>query len=452
MQSSSDYILDTSREYSIYVCESRAIPKASDGLKDGQRKALWLMRSRAGSIKTVSLAGEMISSGLYLHGDKSASDTISLLAAPYCNNVPLLEGEGNFGTRVAPVEGIGAPRYTYVKKNRASDHLIFQDLDIVPLKDNYDGSTKEPVTFLPIIPTILLNGISGIAVGWSTEILPRTLNDIITATIGALEGRRFKKLKPKYDYLDLDVIDNKDGSWEFIGKVDIVNTSEVRITELPPDLTLDKFKKRLLQYEEAGRINDWTDRSTDAIDITVKFKRGSIKGWTEETAINFFKLKAKKTERIVVVDWDNKAIRQYESAEKLVEDFVEWRFNHYVLRYQKLLADTSYELKYWMGVKACFDANLPSQLLAKKDKAAVKAAIKKVTSGIGLDDAQLEKITNLPTYRWAKDFLQYCKERIKELKGLEKEYQKLLRKPSLIRDIYKDEVLALKREKFDAGR
>lgn len=452
MQSSSEYILDTSREYALYVCSNRAIPNASDGLKDGQRKMLWLLRNKADKIKTVSLAGESISSGLYLHGDKSASDTISLLAAPYCNNIPLIEGIGNFGTRVAPVEGIGAPRYTYVKRNSSSSKLIFQDLDIVPLKDNYDGSTQEPTTFLPIIPTILLNGVSGIAVGWSTEILPRNLNDIIAATISAIDNKRIRRVKPQYDYLDLSVNDLGDGVWEFTGKVTINNTSELTITELPPDVTLDKFKKRLMLYEEEKKISDWTDRSTDQIRIEVKFKRGSLRGWSEQTAIDFFKLKAKKTERIVVINWDGKAIRQYESAEQLIQDFVEWRFDYYINRYQKLLKDTSYELKFWLGVKACFDVNFPNQLPNMKNKADTKSSIDKITARIGLDDDQLERITCLPTYRWAKDFLSHCKEKIKELKALEKEYTGLLKNPNQIRQIYKDEVLALKKEKFSSGR
>ena len=124
-QNASDYILDTSREYSIYVCENRAIPKVADGLKDAQRKALWLMRNKNEKIKTVALAGQMISENLYLHGDQSAAGSISMLAAPYVNNVPLLDGIGSFGTRVAPVEGIGAPRYTYVKRGKAAQELMF---------------------------------------------------------------------------------------------------------------------------------------------------------------------------------------------------------------------------------------------------------------------------------------------------------------------------------------
>ena len=76
MQTTSEYILETSKDYSIYVCSNRAIPSVTDGLKDGQRKAMWLLRNKTEKIKTFSLSGEMISSGLYLHGD--ASGTISL--------------------------------------------------------------------------------------------------------------------------------------------------------------------------------------------------------------------------------------------------------------------------------------------------------------------------------------------------------------------------------------
>ncbi len=444
----SDYILDTSRDYSIYVCENRAIPKVSDGLKDGQRKAMYLMRNRQDKIKTISLAGEMISSELYLHGDASASGTISMLAAPYVNNVPYFEGIGNFGTRTAPVDGIGAPRYTYVKRGAAANHLVFQDLDVVPMQENHDGSKMEPVTFLPIIPIVLLNSVSGIAVGWSTEILPRSLKDLIAATVNAINGKKVKRLIPCYEYLNVDVEHIEDNAWMFSGRIDMVDASTIRITELPPDLTLDKFKARLIKLEDDGKIRDFTDRSTKLINIEVKFRRGFVKDWSEEKALNFFKLKSKKTERIVVIDWGGKAIRQYESAEQIVVDFVEWRFGFYVKRYQKLLADTSYELKFWRGIKKCFDDDLPSRLIKLKDKKNIETEVETITKTIGLDEEQIDKIASLPTYRWAKDALQQCKDKIKELAALEKEYKRLLKNPNDIKQIFRDEVMALKKQKF----
>lgn len=443
----SDYIKDSSREYSIYVCENRAIPKVADGMKDGPRKAMWLMRNRAEKIKTVSLAGEMISSGLYLHGDQSAGDSISMLAAPYVNNVPLLEGIGSFGTRVAPVEGIGAPRYTYVKKGRVAEKLLFQDLDIVPLKDNYDGSNKEPVHFLPLIPLVLLNGISGIAVGWSTSILPRNLKKIVTATQQVLAGDEPKGLEPAFDYLNVKVKRIEGNTWEFQGRCEIVDASTVRITELPPGTNLQAMKKRLNKMEEEGAIQTYTDRSTDTISITVKFKRGEVKTWDEDQAINFFKLKEKANERIVVVDWNGSSIRQYESAEDVVKDFVAWRLDWYKLRFQKMLDDDSYELKYWQGVKACFDDKLPERLGKKADKADVESEVATITATVGLDQNQIDKIVSLPTYRWAKDFLVTVKENIARLQANIKEHKTTLKSSSAIRDVYMTELEELKKLK-----
>lgn len=446
--STSDYIKNTSKEYAIYVCENRSIPKVNDGLKDAQRKALWLLRKKTDKIKVVSLGGEMISSNLYLHGDASANDTISKLGAPFLNNIPLIKGVGQFGTRVAPVKGIGAPRYIYCKKYKATELLIYPDLDIVPLKENYDGSTVEPETFLPIIPMVLLNGISGIAVGWATEILPRTIDDLINATISCIDGKKIKRITPKYDYLNLDIKHGGGNSWEFKGKVEKVDASTVKVIELPPDLTLDKFKTRLVQYEEDGKIRDWVDRSTKEINIEIKFKRGAIRTWSDEKIINFFKISTKKTERIVVIDWNGDAIRQYGSAEELIKDFVEWRFKFYIKRYENLLHKTKEELKYWRALKMCFDSNLPGKLVKMKNRQEIADEVNNITKTLKLTNEEIDRIVSVPTYNWAQDRYQYIVEKIKDLTDLETEYQDLLDNPDKIKSIFKTEVMNLKKEKF----
>jgi DNA gyrase/topoisomerase IV subunit A len=447
-QSSSDYIKDTSREFSIYVCENRAIPKVADGLKDAPRKALWLLKSKAEKIKTVSLAGEMISSGLYLHGDQSAAGAISMLAAPFCNNVPLVDGIGTFGTRVAPVEGIGAPRYTYVKRGKAAGELIYKDLDIVPLKENYDGSTMEPVHFLPLIPTVLLNGVSGIAVGWSTDILPRSLKSIISATITTLEGGKIKRIPPCYEAYDVGVKHLEDNTWEFTGKVSIVDSSTVKVTELPPETTLEKFKDRLNTFEDEGKINGYTDRSTKVIDVTIRFGRGVIKGWTEAMVIDFLKLKSKKTERIVVINWNNTSIYQYDNAEHLIKDFVEWRLKWYVTRYEHLRDRDDYELRFWKAVKLCFEDKLPARLGTKANRSEVEQDVRTICASLALDDAQVDRLVNLPTHRWAIDGYQAAKDKIKILEAAIKEYKAILKSPERRKEIYLEELKELQKAKF----
>ena len=444
MKSASQYILDSSREYSIYVCENRAIPKVTDGLKDGQRKALWLIKGKSEKTKTISLAGEMIQTGLFHHGDVSAADAISKLAAPYLNNAPLLRGIGTFGTRVAPVAGIGAPRYTYVKKSAVAQKALFQDLDIIPMKENFDGSGYEPMTFLPIIPIVLMNGVEGIAVGWKTTILPRKPDAIINAVLKTLEGKKFNRLPPHYSYLDIGVSHLEDNSWEFVGKVIKQNATTVAVTELPPDLTLEKFRDRLDKMEDDGKIASYDDNSTKVINVEIKFKRGMLTKMSNEKLIQYFKLRQKKTEKIVVVDWNFTSIREYESAEQLIIDFVDWRFGEYVNRYKKLLSDSELDLKFLLGVNECFVQKFPETLMKAKTKSDVEKSVSKITTQFGLDQKQIDKIVSFPSFKWAKDAHADVKAKIKELQTDIKGYKDYLNNPSKIKDVFHTEVSALK--------
>ena len=438
-----EYIKSTSRDYSIYVCQSRGIPSVCDGLKDAQRKALFIMKPKSDKIKTISLAGEMISSNIYLHGDASAAETLSLMAATYCNNIPFLHGIGAFGTKVGPTNW-GAPRYTYIKKYAITDALIYPDYDIIPLKENYDGSVMEPKHFLPLIPLVLLNGISGIAVGWSTEILPRSLDDLINATIAALDGKDIPTLAPKYDFLHCGVRNVGGNSWEFTGKVRI-DGNTVWVEELPPDLSLEKFKARLNQLEEEDKIQTYIDRSTKEIKIEVRFKRGTINGWTREKAIDFLKLRSKTTERIVVLDWDGNNIKQYDSAEGLVKEFIEWRLGFYKVRYQRMVDNITYQLNFNKALKACYDGKLPAFLPKASNKAEIVTEIERLTSKITLTDEQVQRITSLPSYRWAKDGYQEILDNIVELTNTLAEYQAILADPLKQRAIYKSEIMSLKK-------
>lgn len=440
--SPSDFINTSSKDYAIYTAQNRAIPSSCDGLKDGQRKMLWMMRNKSEKVKTISLSGAAIQEGIFLHGDVSASDTISRLAAPYLNNVCLFEGLGAFGTRVSP-DGWGAPRYTYVKKSKAAEALLYTDLDIVPLKPNYDGSVMEPANFLPLIPLTLLNGVSGIAVGWSTEILPHALKDLVAATIAAIDHKPIPKLMPTYSYLNTSVRGLGDNAYEFTGAVTMDSTTSIKVTELPPDLTLEKFKVRLNAMEENGEIHTYVDRSTKLIDVEVRFKRGVIDGWTEQQAIDFLKLKSKTTQRIVVLDFNNSGIKQYDKAEELVQAFVEWRIKWFTTRYTKLRDGLIRELNFACGIQACLKGGLPKWLPTAQNKSDVSDQVRKLTAKINLEDDQIERIVSLPTYRWAKDAIEKVEGEIAELGEKIVEYETILADPKKIRNIYKAEVSAL---------
>ena len=440
---SSDHILETSRDYSIYVCQSRGIPNICDGLKDSQRKALFVIKSINEKVKTVSLAGQMISS-VYLHGDVSASEAISLMAAPYCNNVTLLHGIGAFGTRVGPTDW-GAPRYTYVKKSQHTDRLIYPDYDIIPLKENYDGSVMEPQNFLPLIPLVLLNGISGIAVGWSTKILPRKFSELVDATLAVIDNKKTRPdLLPCYEYLGCDVKSLGGNSYEFTGKCS-VGSATVTVTELPPDLSLEDFRARLNKMEDQDEITGYTDRSTKDICVEVRFRRADIAGWTAAKALEFLKLRSKSTERLVVLDWTGNNIKQYEDAWQLIAEFVTWRLDWYRVRYEKLIADTTKLLNWNLALQACMDKGLPAFLGKAANRAEIVDKIAVICEKIPLDGDQLDRIAGLASYRWARDAYAEIVDKIAELTQTIADYHTVLNDPRKLRSIYREEVSALKK-------
>lgn len=446
---SSNYLLQSSRDYAIYVCETRAIPNVQDGLKHGQRIALWLLRNRTDKMKTFALSGLMGYERLYVHGEGSANGAIGLLAAPYKNNVPLIEGLGAFGSRVAPVEGIGAPRYTEVRRAKAAEMILYRDLDLVPLEDNYDGSNQQPQHFLPLIPTVLLNGVSGVAVGWSTEILPRALKSLVQATQDALNGKPIKGLEPFYARYDITVTSLGGNKWEYAGRAEIVDTSTVRITELPPGLSIEAFRRTLIQMEDTDQIRDFTDRSTEVIDITVRFKRGSIADWTAQRAIDFFKLKEKVTERIVVIDWNGTSVRTYADPADLVRDFAAWRLGWYTTRFEKLRDDATVERAYWRVLKALFEAGFAKKLGTFPDRAAMAQEVERIAKkqNLVLHDGQMDRVLGLPTYRWTKEFADEVAVKLAGLDAAIADHEATLASPAKLKQVYLDELDELKKLK-----
>lgn len=435
---SSDYLLKTSRDYSLYVCEHRGIPKVTDGLKEVQRMALWLLRNKAEKIKTVALTGAMAMERIYVHGDAPCNEAISQLAAPYKNNVCLIDGHGAFGSRVYP-DSWGQARYTEVQRSKLAQQLLYKDLDIVPLEDNYDGSNQQPRHFLPLIPLVLLNGISGIAVGWSTNILPHDLRSLIDATRAAVSGKPLKPLLPHYSRYGIKVTSLGSNRWEFGGQVRITDAHTVQITELPPGLSIENFRKRLIEMETAEQIRSFVDRSTEAVDIIVKLPRGS-EPLTKDTAMEFFKLRERVTERIVVVDWDDGAIRTYDNPETVVVDFVAWRLGWYGKRFDFLIRRDSYELTYWLALRLLFDAAFPKKLGTFLHRAAMQEVVATITHELGLDAAQMDRIVGLPTYRWTQEFAAEVVQQIADLQTAISQYQEILASPDRLRQIYLQEL------------
>jgi DNA topoisomerase-2 len=158
--------------YGMYTLENRAIPSVIYGFKPTQRKIIFIADkvwkgSNDKPLKIFQLGGRIAADAHYHHGDGSLNGAIIGMAQSFKNSLPLLDEVGQFGSLRSPEAG--APRYISTKLT-PNFRLLYKDFEI--LEDQYeDGEKIEPKFFLPIIPTILLNGSSGIAVGFSTNIL-----------------------------------------------------------------------------------------------------------------------------------------------------------------------------------------------------------------------------------------------------------------------------------------
>jgi len=177
-------------EYAIAVVKGRALPDVKDGLKPVQRRVLFAMRelglsATAKPVKSARVVGDVIGK-YHPHGDSSAYDAMVRVAQPFMLRYPLVDGQGNFGSRDG--DSAAAMRYTEARLTAIAD-LLLSELGegTVDFQQNYDGSFTEPA-FLPArLPFLLLNGASGIAVGMATEIPAHNLREVAAAAIHKIE-------------------------------------------------------------------------------------------------------------------------------------------------------------------------------------------------------------------------------------------------------------------------
>src|SRR5210317_2615080 len=179
-------------DYSMYVILDRALPHVGDGLKPVQRRIVYAMselglKSSAKYKKSARTVGDVIGK-FHPHGDSAAYEAMVLMAQNFSFKYPLVDGQGNWGSQDDP-KSFAAMRYTESKLTKFADLLISElKSGTVDWQPNFDGSLLEPVIFPSKLPSILLNGTSGIAVGMATDIPSHNINEVIDATIHILEN------------------------------------------------------------------------------------------------------------------------------------------------------------------------------------------------------------------------------------------------------------------------
>lgn len=177
-------------DYAMSVIVSRAIPDLRDGLKPVHRRILYAMHETGNSHdkpyrKSARPVGDVMGK-YHPHGDGAIYDALVRMAQEFSMSLPLLDGQGNFGSMDG--DNPAAMRYTEVRMDKPSAYLLADiDKDTVDFQDNYDGKDREPTVLPSRFPNMLVNGAGGIAVGMATNIPPHNLGEVVTATLALIE-------------------------------------------------------------------------------------------------------------------------------------------------------------------------------------------------------------------------------------------------------------------------
>ena len=289
-------------DYAMSVIVSRAIPDVRDGLKPVHRRILYSMHEN-GFVrekpykKSARVVGDVIGK-YHPHGDSAVYDALVRLAQDFSMRLPLLDGQGNFGS----VDGDrpAAMRYTEVRMDKPAAQLLADiEKDTVNFQDNYDASESEPVVLPARYPNLLVNGAGGIAVGMATNIAPHNLGEVIEAALAILEDDSISdedllSIVPGPDFPTGGLIMGQSGarSGLLTGRGSVImrartHTEEIRkdrfaiiVTELPYQVNKANLIKKIAEHVREKRIegiSDLRDESDrDGMRIVVELKRDAV--------------------------------------------------------------------------------------------------------------------------------------------------------------------------------
>lgn len=328
-------IIDTEYlAYSMYTVENRAIPSAIDGMKPVHRKLVYAMLNEHGGKKTKCADLGSISKYGYHHGEASAQAAVITLTADWNNNCPVFTGHGNFGSRL--IQEAAAPRYIFASLS-PEFKKYFIDVEVAPKSPDEDN--PEPAHYLPTIPWVLVNGLSGIAVGFACNILPRSISDIVGAVKKCLKDpQKFLKandpIKPTFPHFRGIV--TYDESWKTHGIIEYVGKYTYKISELPIGYDRETYVTFLHGLIDTDKIKDFEDNCSETgFGFSVKVSTAH-KEKIDADPLKYFKLTKSHSENLTTLGINGK-LKIFNSVAELIAYFCEYRISKFSdkLEYEK---------------------------------------------------------------------------------------------------------------------
>jgi DNA topoisomerase-2 len=323
----SDFMEHEMIKFSYEDCK-RSLASCIDGLKESQRKVIYAVRKKFKRakqdtfIKVAQLSGYVAEQTDYKHGEQNLCETIVKFAQTFVgtNNIPLLEPDGQFGSRLEGGKDSADPRYIYTRPNNLLKYIFREEDD--PILDYTDDG--EPVTFFPVIPLILANGSVGIGTGWSCFIPQYSPIQICEYLRTRLNNEEIGELRldPYYNNFKgkIKPMNDERTKYTTYGRMKLLGEDTLLVTELPVGMWTDKFKDSCYTLLEKGLVSKVINESTTE---EVRF---TLKGVQDVSQI---KLTSSLHTTNMVLFNGGGVITKYESVGKIFEEYFSKRLTAY---------------------------------------------------------------------------------------------------------------------------
>ncbi|WP_224392671.1 DNA gyrase subunit A [Pseudonocardia sp. ICBG1293] len=457
-------------DYAMSVIVGRALPLVEDGLKPVHRRVLYSMgengfRPDRAPVKCARVVGDVMGN-YHPHGDSAIYDALVRLAQPWSMRYPLIQGQGNFGSRGN--DPAAAMRYTECRLSPLAMAML-QDIDeeTVDFLDNYDGKTQEPVVLPSRVPNLLINGSSGIAVGMATNIPPHNLREVGAGVAWCLDNpdatddelleALMERIKGP-DFPTHGLIVGRDGiesayrtgrgSVRMRAVVEVEEDTKGRttlvVTELPYLVNPDNLIESIASMVRDGRIagiSEIVDESSDRIGmrIVVTLKRDAVAKVVLNNLYKHTQLQHSfGVNMLSIVDGVPRTLR----LDQMIRHYVRHQIEVIVRRTRYRLRKAEERAHILRGLVKALDA-LDEVIALIRASATVDVARAGLIDLLDVDDIQAQAILDMQLRRLAALERQKIIDELAEIEREIADYQDILARPERQRQIVRDELAEL---------
>ena len=461
-----DTLKNSYLDYAMSVIAGRALPDVRDGLKPVHRRVLFTMNEMGVQYnkpnkKSARIVGDTMGK-LHPHGDSAIYDALVRLAQDFSMRYPLVIGQGNFGS--IDGDSAAASRYTEARMARISDELMADiDCNTVDFMPNYDGSMTEPTVFPTKIPNLLINGISGIAVGMATNIPPHNLTEVMDGLLYMIDEENYTE-----DGL-FNIIKGPDfpTSGIIMGKGDIINAyktgrasiriraraeiveikggkEQIVITEIPYQVNKSVLVEKIAELVNEKKIPGITDirdvSSMKGIKILIDVKKGESAEVILNRLYKFTALESSFGFNMVALVGGRPQIL---SLENILTEFLNHRIEVVTRRTRYKLMKAEERMHIVEGLRIAVN-NIDEVVKIIKESKDTPTAKKALMDRFDLSDVQSQAILDMRLAKITGLEIDKLNEEYEQLKKDIEYYNSILNSKSKLMSVIREEIVDIK--------